>query len=101
MTNENATTGGSGDPLAKLSAAGVSIWLDDLSRERLETGNLAELVKQRHVVGVSTSRLRSAPVLSVTTARVYTPSPARLIRRTSPKPVLRSKSGTDVSSCSS
>ena len=55
MTDENATTGGSNDPLAKLSAAGVSIWLDDLSRERLETGNLAELVKQRHVVGVTTN----------------------------------------------
>src|SRR3712207_9372866 len=54
MTTENATTGSS-DPLAKLSAAGVSIWLDDLSRERLETGNLAELVKQRHVVGVTTN----------------------------------------------
>ena len=31
--------------LKKLSDAGVSIWLDDLSRERLETGNLADLVK--------------------------------------------------------
>jgi transaldolase len=56
MTTENAATnGGSSDPLAKLSAAGVSIWLDDLSRERLETGNLAELIKQRHVVGVTTN----------------------------------------------
>ena len=49
---ENASTN---DPLAQLSAAGVSIWLDDLSRERLESGNLAELVKQRHVVGVTTN----------------------------------------------
>ncbi len=56
MTTQNAaTTDGSTDPLAKLSAAGVSIWLDDLSRERLETGNLAELIKQRHVVGVTTN----------------------------------------------
>jgi transaldolase len=56
MTTDNAaTTNGSSDPLAQLSAAGVSIWLDDLSRERLETGNLAELVKQRHVVGVTTN----------------------------------------------
>jgi transaldolase len=56
MTTENAaTTDGSRDPLAELSAAGVSIWLDDLSRERLETGNLAELIKQRHVVGVTTN----------------------------------------------
>jgi transaldolase len=43
------------DPLAELSAAGVSIWLDDLSRERIETGNLADLVKNKHVVGVTTN----------------------------------------------
>lgn len=41
--------------LAELSAAGVSIWLDDLSRERLETGNLTELVEKRSVVGVTTN----------------------------------------------
>ena len=28
------------DVLAQLSAAGVSVWLDDISRERLTTGNL-------------------------------------------------------------
>src|SRR3954453_3000187 len=43
------------DRLATLSDAGVSIWLDDLSRERIETGNLAELVKNDHVVGVTTN----------------------------------------------
>ena len=43
------------DRLKKLSEAGVSIWLDDLSRERLETGNLAELVKGSSVVGVTTN----------------------------------------------
>ncbi len=43
------------DPLKALSDAGVSIWLDDLSRERLETGNLAELVATSHVVGVTTN----------------------------------------------
>ncbi len=42
-------------PLAELSAAGVSIWLDDLSRERIETGNLATLVAKKHVVGVTTN----------------------------------------------
>jgi transaldolase len=42
-------------PLAELSAAGVSIWLDDLSRERIETGNLADLVAEKHVVGVTTN----------------------------------------------
>ncbi|MFC4604278.1 transaldolase [Rhodococcus kronopolitis] len=41
--------------LAALSAAGVSVWLDDLSRARLETGNLAELVAEKSVVGVTTN----------------------------------------------
>ncbi len=43
------------DHLKELSDVGVSIWLDDLSRERLETGNLADLVKNDHVVGVTTN----------------------------------------------
>ncbi|HEX4225520.1 MAG TPA: transaldolase [Pseudonocardiaceae bacterium] len=43
------------DRLAQLSAAGVSIWLDDLSRERLNSGNLAELIRDKHVVGVTTN----------------------------------------------
>lgn len=41
--------------LAALSAAGVSVWLDDLSRTRLETGNLAELIATRSIVGVTTN----------------------------------------------
>ncbi|MBV9314623.1 MAG: transaldolase [Pseudonocardia sp.] len=41
--------------LAALSGAGVSIWLDDLSRERLTSGNLATLVRDRYVVGVTSN----------------------------------------------
>jgi transaldolase len=41
--------------LAALSAAGVSVWLDDLSRERLQTGNLAELIATKSVAGVTTN----------------------------------------------
>jgi transaldolase len=41
--------------LKALADAGVSIWLDDLSRERIETGNLADLVKNSSVVGVTTN----------------------------------------------
>jgi transaldolase len=41
--------------LKTLADAGVSIWLDDLSRERIETGNLTELIKERSVVGVTTN----------------------------------------------
>ena len=43
------------DALARLSEQGVSVWLDDLSRELIETGDLAGLVEQRHVVGVTTN----------------------------------------------
>ena len=43
------------DRLKALADAGVSIWLDDLSRERIETGNLADLVKDSSVVGVTTN----------------------------------------------
>ena len=43
------------DRLQALADAGVSIWLDDLSRERIETGNLADLVKESNVVGVTTN----------------------------------------------
>jgi transaldolase len=41
--------------LAALSAAGVSIWLDDLSRDRLASGNLAQLIATHGVVGVTTN----------------------------------------------
>ncbi|WP_067465851.1 transaldolase [Nocardia amamiensis] len=41
--------------LAALSAAGVSVWLDDLSRDRIRSGNLAELIATRGVVGVTTN----------------------------------------------
>lgn len=42
-------------PTAALSAAGVSIWLDDLSRTRISSGNLQELIDTRNVVGVTTN----------------------------------------------
>ncbi|MGQ4598574.1 transaldolase [Nocardia sp. R6R-6] len=41
--------------LVALSAAGVSVWLDDLSRDRIRSGNLAELIETRSVVGVTTN----------------------------------------------
>ncbi|KIU03193.1 transaldolase [Frigoribacterium sp. MEB024] len=40
---------------AQLSAAGVSIWLDDLSRERINAGGLQKLIAERNVVGVTTN----------------------------------------------
>jgi hypothetical protein len=41
------------DPLGDLAAAGVAVWLDDLSRELLAGGGLRSLVAGRHVVGVT------------------------------------------------
>ncbi|MFF6792439.1 transaldolase [Streptomyces filamentosus] len=43
------------DALKRLSDEGVAIWLDDLSRKRIASGNLAELIDQSHVVGVTTN----------------------------------------------
>ncbi|MGI9085304.1 MAG: transaldolase [Aeromicrobium sp.] len=52
------------DRLQALTDAGVSIWLDDLSRERIETGDLAELVESSGVVGVTTNPTIFAAALS-------------------------------------
>lgn len=43
------------DPVSDLTAAGVAVWLDDLSRGRLVTGSLADLVRDSRVVGVTTN----------------------------------------------
>ena len=43
------------DPLAELSAQGVAVWLDDLSRELLASGELQSLITGRRVVGVTTN----------------------------------------------
>lgn len=41
--------------LRALADAGVSIWLDDLSRHRLVSGNLAGLIEENSVSGVTTN----------------------------------------------
>jgi transaldolase len=56
------------DVLDQLSAAGVSIWLDDISRDRLATGNLAALIRDRHVVGVTSNPTIFAHALASGTA---------------------------------
>lgn len=43
------------DPLRRLTDAGVAIWLDDMGRGRLATDNLSDLVRDKHVVGVTTN----------------------------------------------
>lgn len=51
-------------PLAALSAAGVSVWLDDLSRELLAGGELKKLITDKHVGGVTTNPTIFASALS-------------------------------------
>ncbi len=48
---DNAQTG----PLAQLADQGISLWLDDLSRQRLTTGNLLEIIDIKNIVGVTTN----------------------------------------------
>jgi transaldolase len=43
------------DALARLSEFGVSVWLDDLSRELLAGGELQKLIDERHIVGVTSN----------------------------------------------
>ena len=50
--------------LKDLTAAGVSIWLDDLSRERIESGNLQDLIENYSVRGVTTNPTIFAQALS-------------------------------------
>src|SRR5690348_4211143 len=56
------------DRLKDLAAAGVSVWLDDLSRDRLTSNNLAGLVAGSAVVGVTTNPTIFAAALSQGTA---------------------------------
>jgi len=61
MTDTTSTTQ---TPTAALSAAGVSIWLDDLSRERINSGGLQKLIAEKNVVGVTTNPTIFAAALS-------------------------------------
>ncbi|TFV53132.1 transaldolase [Blastococcus sp. TF02A-35] len=50
--------------LAELSQAGVAVWLDDLSRDRIRSGNLQSLVDEHSVVGVTTNPTIFAAAIS-------------------------------------
>ena len=62
--------------LEALAAAGVSIWLDDLSRERISSGNLQEVVDTKGVVGVTTNPSIFASALAK--GEKYTPQVTEL-----------------------
>lgn len=55
-------------PIAALKQAGTSVWLDDLSRERLNSGNLAEIIESKGVLGVTTNPAIFASAMSKGTA---------------------------------
>ena len=65
--------------VAQLAATGVSVWLDDLSRERIQTGNLSELISTKGVVGVTTNPSIFQAALSNGT--VYEPQLKELVSR--------------------
>ncbi|HEY7263836.1 MAG TPA: transaldolase [Trebonia sp.] len=52
------------DVLGQLTEAGVSVWLDDISRDRLRTGNLETLIRDFHVRGVTSNPTIFAHALS-------------------------------------
>jgi transaldolase len=41
--------------LTDLAAAGVAVWLDDLSRTRILSGTLAQMVERKEIVGITTN----------------------------------------------
>jgi transaldolase len=66
------------DRLKALADAGVSIWLDDLSRQRLVSGNLAQLIDEKHVVGETTNPTIFAKAIS--DANAYAEQVSRLAK---------------------
>ncbi|OLR94664.1 transaldolase [Actinokineospora bangkokensis] len=83
------------DNLKDLSDAGVSIWLDDLSRERLDSGNLAGLIRDDHVVGVTTNPTIFAGALA--DGEAYDPQVRELAARgASLEQAVRELTTTDV-----
>src|SRR3954471_10297876 len=65
--------------LSALSAAGVSVWLDDLSRDRLISGDLQQLIDTRSVVGVTTNP--SIFLHAISHGRAYTRQLTQLAER--------------------
>src|SRR5262249_60309470 len=82
-------------PLARLRAAGVSSWLDDLGRARLISGSLAVLARDKHVSGVTTNPTIFAR--SIIDSNVYTGQLRDLrVRQAAPDQALRELTTSDV-----
>lgn len=54
--------------IKELAELGTSTWLDDLSRDRIDTGNLKEVIDNKGVVGVTTNPAIFAAAMSKGTA---------------------------------
>jgi transaldolase len=83
------------EKLAELSEAGVAVWLDDLSRERIHSGNLQSLVEDFCVVGVTTNPTIFAAAISGSDAydeQVH----AMAVRKVSVEEALRTITAADV-----
>jgi transaldolase len=81
--------------LAELSAAGVAVWLDDLSRDRIRSGNLQSLVDEHSVVGVTTNPTIFAAAISG--SKSYDDQlHAMAVRKVSVEEALRTITAADV-----
>ncbi|TFV88605.1 transaldolase [Blastococcus sp. CT_GayMR16] len=83
------------EKLAELSAAGVAVWLDDLSRDRIRSGNLQSLVDEHSVVGVTTNPTIFAAAISGSDSyddQLH----ALAVRQVSVEEALRTITGADV-----
>ena len=83
------------EKLAALSEAGVAVWLDDLSRDRIHSGDLLTLVEDYSVVGVTTNPTIFAAAISGSDSyddQVH----AMAIRKISVEEALRTITAADV-----
>jgi transaldolase len=83
------------EKLAELSSAGVAVWLDDLSRDRIHTGDLQSLVDQYSVVGVTTNPTIFAAAISGS-ERYDDQLHALAVRQVSVDEALRTITASDV-----
>jgi transaldolase len=83
------------EKLAELSKAGVAVWLDDLSRDRIRSGNLQSLIDEYSVVGVTTNPTIFAAAISGADSyddQVH----AMAVRKVSVEEALRTITAADV-----
>jgi transaldolase len=83
------------EKLAELSKAGVAVWLDDLSRDRIRSGNLQSLIDEYSVVGVTTNPTIFAAAISGSDSyndQVH----AMAVRKVSVEEALRTITAADV-----